>query len=79
MATPNIMSIEEAQRIEACRMAAVAAAERQRLRDQFAAAALTGLLSLNRPGPGQRDPVEVCRLAYDWGDLMVRQRPEGNR
>lgn len=43
-------------------------------RDTFAAAALTGLISLNRQGPNQQFPTEVCELAFRWADAMLRER-----
>lgn len=43
-------------------------------RDTFAAAALTGLLSLNCPGPNQQFPQELCERAYRWADAMLRER-----
>jgi alcohol dehydrogenase YqhD (iron-dependent ADH family) len=49
-------------------------AERQRLRDQFAAAALSGLLA--RP-EFDDDPLDyrcMCRAAYKWADAMVEER-----
>ena len=49
-------------------------AERERLRDTFAAAALTGLLSLNRPGPNQQFPTELCERAFRWADAMLREQ-----
>jgi hypothetical protein len=49
-------------------------AERERLRDTFAAAALTGLLSLNRPGLNQQFPTELCERAFRWADAMLREQ-----
>lgn len=43
-------------------------------RDTFAAAALTGLLSLNRPGLNQQFPTELCELAFRWADAMLREQ-----
>ena len=48
--------------------------QRQSLRDHFAAAALTGLISLNCPGPNQRSPQELCELSYRWADAMLVER-----
>lgn len=48
----------------------VAEARRQGLRDQFAAAALTGLLA---DGCDRCDMTQVCDLAYLWADVMVLQ------
>lgn len=44
------------------------------LRDKFAAAALTGLISLNHPGPNQQFPQELCERAYRWADAVLRVR-----
>lgn len=41
------------------------------LRDTFAAAALTGLVATK---PDYREPDEVCRLAYEWAGMMLRER-----
>jgi len=49
-------------------------AERQRLRDQFASAALSGLLA--RP-EFDDDPLDyrcMCKAAYKWADAMVEER-----
>ena len=47
-------------------------------RDHFAAAALTGLISLNCPGPNQQFPQELCERAYRWADAMLRCRGTGD-
>ena len=44
------------------------------IRDTFAAAALTGLLVLNKPGHGQQTPDEIIRRAWRWADAMLQQR-----
>jgi len=46
----------------------------QELRDHFAAAALTGLLALNEPGPRQRMPDELIASAFRWADAMLAAR-----
>jgi len=48
------------------------AAERQRLLDQFAAAALTGLLA--KPDDGSYDDAWHCRAAYSLADAMLAER-----
>ena len=59
-------SMLEAQRQEA---------ERQRLRDQFAAAALTGLLAQPYNGEVYNYSDEWhCRAAYEWADAMLAER-----
>jgi hypothetical protein len=62
------------ERGEEKRRAVRQAEERERLRDTFAAAALTGLLSLNRPGPNQQFPTELCERAFRWANAMLRER-----
>lgn len=47
-------------------------AERQRLRDQFAAAALTGILAYSDDVARSDD--EWADVAYDLADAMIRQR-----
>lgn len=47
-------------------------------RDTFAAAALTGLLSLNCEGPDQQLPTELCERAFRWADAMLRERERTN-
>jgi len=43
-------------------------------RDEFAAAALTGLISLNCPSPNQQAPSDLCEFAFRWADAMLRER-----
>jgi len=55
--------------------------ERQRLRDRFAAAALTGLLDgSDDVGQDWDYRVIACRDAYNWADAMLeareKKRPE---
>jgi hypothetical protein len=47
-------------------------------RDTFAAAALTGLISLNSPGPNQQLPAELCERSFRWADAMLRERERTN-
>jgi len=47
-------------------------ADAARLRDTFAAAALTGLLAAQRMEGSDRDT--VCKWAYIWADAMLRER-----
>jgi alcohol dehydrogenase YqhD (iron-dependent ADH family) len=49
-------------------------AERQRLRDQFATAALTGLLARPEFDDDPRDYRYMCRAAYKWADAMMLER-----
>ena len=65
---------EMMRRAESVRQAQTDHAERQRLRDQFAAAALSGLLA--RP-EFDDDPLDyrcMCRAAYKWADAMMQER-----
>lgn len=49
--------------------------ERQRLRDQFAAAALTGMLEGSDDlGQDWEYRVIACRDAYNWADAMLEAR-----
>ena len=51
--------------------------ERQRLRDQFAAAALTGLLDgSDDVGEDWDYRVIACRDAYNWADAMLEAREQ---
>ena len=77
--TYTIMSPEERQAAEELRERAEAfleaqrnEAERQRLLDQFAAAALTGLLA--KPDDGSYDDAWHCRAAYSLADAMLAER-----
>ncbi len=73
MATYEICTPEELEKIEAARRSLAAHSERVKLRDQFAAAALTGLLSED----GDRyDPHmgELCARAFEWADAMIAAR-----
>ena len=47
-------------------------------RDEFAAAALTGLISLNCPSPNQQAPSDLCEFAFRWADAMLRERERTN-
>jgi|694.fasta_scaffold137644_5 hypothetical protein len=49
-------------------------AERQRLRDQFATAALTGLLARPEFSDDPLDYRYMCRAAYKWADAMMLER-----
>jgi hypothetical protein len=49
-------------------------AERQRLRDQFAAAALAGLLARPEFDDDPLDYRYMCRAAYKWADAMILER-----
>jgi hypothetical protein len=65
---------EMLERGEQIRREIAEATERQRLRDQFATAALTGLLA--RP-EFDDDPIDyryMCRAAYKWADAMMQER-----
>lgn len=68
------------QRGDEIRHAQEQAAERMRLRDHFAAAALAGMLA--RPDIDD-EPLEyhfLCEHAYKWADAMIRERERtGNR
>ena len=79
--TFTLMSAEEQQaaaelreRAESILEAQRQAAERQRLRDQFAMAALTGL---THPEDCQAGPLRmelVCKMAFAWADAMLAAR-----
>jgi hypothetical protein len=46
--------------------------ERERLRDTFAAAALTGLLA--NPRHDEDNTEEICHWAWNWAEVMLRER-----
>lgn len=73
MAIHEISTPAEVERIEAILRASQQAEERTKRRDQFAAAALTGLLAED----GDRcDPhmKELCARAFEWADSMLEAR-----
>jgi hypothetical protein len=47
-------------------------ADAERLRDTFAAAALTGLMANSRHDKDTAE--EVCRWSWNWADAMLRER-----
>lgn len=49
-------------------------AERQRLRDQFAAAALSGILTEDDANAMEWRREQVCREAYNWAEVMLDER-----
>jgi hypothetical protein len=65
---------EMMQRAESVRQAQADHAERQRLRDQFATAALTGLLARPEFDDDPLDYRYMCRAAYKWADAMMQER-----
>jgi hypothetical protein len=65
---------EMMQRAESICQAQADHAERQRLRDQFAAAALTGLLARPEFDDDPLDYRYMCRAAYKWADAMMQER-----
>lgn len=82
MATPNILPVEDVEKIRAVaehvdRMR-VEHDERKRLRDHFAAAALTGILDKTDAGNELAAwwPEMACRAAYRWADAMLAVRDE---
>jgi hypothetical protein len=58
-------SIMEAQRQEA---------KRKRLRDQFAAAALAGILTEDDANAMEWRREQICREAYNWAEAMLDER-----
>jgi histidinol-phosphate/aromatic aminotransferase/cobyric acid decarboxylase-like protein len=70
--TPKDIAAQRAmlERGEQKRKADWQQAERERLRDTFAAAALTGLLSNNYFSLGD----EAAKRCYDYADEMLRER-----
>lgn len=60
--------------VEAVEKAAEREAERMRLRDQFAAAALTGLVEPSDEGHYEAYRVRLCAEAYEWADAMLAAR-----
>lgn len=55
--------------------------QQERLREQFAAAALTGLIAVRQPtwphSPSSGSGA-LCREAWQWADTMLRERPPAN-
>jgi hypothetical protein len=77
--TSNDIAAQRAmlQRGEEKRKADWKQAERERLRDTFAAAALTGLVASNAD---LEDTMQgVCEDAYSWADAMLRERGRPDR
>jgi hypothetical protein len=48
--------------------------ERQRLRDQFAASALAGILTEDDANAMEWRREQVCREAYNWAEAMLDER-----
>jgi hypothetical protein len=74
--TPDDIHAQRAmlQRGEKIRQAQEHHAEKARLRDTFAAAALTGLLDSDDVDALEWRRGNVCRVAYAWADAMLRER-----
>lgn len=53
--------------------------ERMRLRDQFAAAALTGMLHFSDVEPDDCRFRSVCNQAFVWADAMLAARDTGQK
>jgi len=68
---------EMMQRAEGVLQAQADHAERQRLRDQFATAALAGLLARPEFDDDPPDYRYMCKAAYKWADAMMQERQAG--